>query len=167
MMLYNGKKMGALPPHVYATAEAAYLNVQRSDKNQSCVPPLQLVVAGLSPLALHQRHCITASLHRCITASLHHCTTAPYTVLSIDGSVALKSRSLANLALDVVELSLANPTSCIAGVGLLNLHQLTGPTSCICPSNIYCTQVCDFWRVRRWQNGDDEVHLAVRETYLR
>ena len=37
MMLYNGRKMGDLPPHVFATAEAAYLNVQRSDKNQSCV----------------------------------------------------------------------------------------------------------------------------------
>jgi len=37
MMMYNGRKMGALPPHVFATAEAAYLNVQRSEKNQSCV----------------------------------------------------------------------------------------------------------------------------------
>lgn len=37
MMKYNGRKMGDLPPHVFATAEASYLNIQRSDKNQSCV----------------------------------------------------------------------------------------------------------------------------------
>lgn len=29
--------MGEKKPHIFATAEAAYLNVQRSDKNQSCV----------------------------------------------------------------------------------------------------------------------------------
>jgi myosin heavy subunit len=34
---YTGHKMGALRPHVFATAEAAYMNVQRSDVNQSCV----------------------------------------------------------------------------------------------------------------------------------
>jgi len=34
---YRGAKMGDRKPHIFATAEAAYLNVQRSDKNQSCV----------------------------------------------------------------------------------------------------------------------------------
>lgn len=37
MSKYQNKKMGDLPPHVYAISEAAYLNVQRSSKNQSCV----------------------------------------------------------------------------------------------------------------------------------
>ena len=34
---YHGKKMGEAPPHVFATAEAAFCNVQRTDRNQSCV----------------------------------------------------------------------------------------------------------------------------------
>ena len=34
---YSGKKMGALPPHVFATAEAALMNIRNSDINQSCV----------------------------------------------------------------------------------------------------------------------------------
>lgn len=37
MQLYSQKKMGDLPPHVFATAQAAYLNVQNSNENQSCV----------------------------------------------------------------------------------------------------------------------------------
>jgi hypothetical protein len=37
MKTYHGQKMGELPPHVFATAQAAYLNVQTSDNNQSCV----------------------------------------------------------------------------------------------------------------------------------
>lgn len=37
MTKYQNKKMGELPPHLYAIAEAAYINVQRSSKNQSCV----------------------------------------------------------------------------------------------------------------------------------
>lgn len=35
--MYSTKRMADLPPHVYATAEAAYQNVQNSDTNQSCV----------------------------------------------------------------------------------------------------------------------------------
>jgi myosin heavy subunit len=34
---YHGRKMGGLPPHIFATAEAAYQNIQTSDTNQSCV----------------------------------------------------------------------------------------------------------------------------------
>ncbi|EDQ90831.1 uncharacterized protein MONBRDRAFT_15843, partial [Monosiga brevicollis MX1] len=34
---YNGKKLGELKPHVFATAEAAYANVQAADINQSCI----------------------------------------------------------------------------------------------------------------------------------
>ncbi|EGD81471.1 myosin-X [Salpingoeca rosetta] len=34
---YSGKRMSDLPPHVYATAEAAFQNVRTSDTNQSCV----------------------------------------------------------------------------------------------------------------------------------
>jgi hypothetical protein len=34
---YKDKKMGEMPPHIFATAEAAYRNVQTSDLNQSCV----------------------------------------------------------------------------------------------------------------------------------
>lgn len=37
MRKYTGKKFGDLPPHVFATAEAAYQRVQYSDENQSCV----------------------------------------------------------------------------------------------------------------------------------
>eukprot|EP00036_Acanthoecidae_sp_10tr_P012400 CAMPEP_0206295594 /NCGR_PEP_ID=MMETSP0106_2-20121207/5245_1 /ASSEMBLY_ACC=CAM_ASM_000206 /TAXON_ID=81532 /ORGANISM="Acanthoeca-like sp., Strain 10tr" /LENGTH=2074 /DNA_ID=CAMNT_0053726249 /DNA_START=150 /DNA_END=6370 /DNA_ORIENTATION=- len=37
MKRYHGRKMGDLPPHVFATAQAAYLNVQNSNQNQSCV----------------------------------------------------------------------------------------------------------------------------------
>jgi len=37
MRKYAGKKMGELDPHVFATAQAAYMNVQTSDQNQSCV----------------------------------------------------------------------------------------------------------------------------------
>ena len=34
---YHNKKMGEMPPHIFATAEAAYRNVQTTDMNQSCV----------------------------------------------------------------------------------------------------------------------------------
>jgi len=34
---YHDKKMGEMPPHIFATAEAAYRNVQTTDMNQSCV----------------------------------------------------------------------------------------------------------------------------------
>ena len=34
---YSGKKMGLLPPHVFATAQAALMNIQKSTINQSCV----------------------------------------------------------------------------------------------------------------------------------
>lgn len=34
---YSGKKMGSLPPHVFATAQAALMNIQKSTVNQSCV----------------------------------------------------------------------------------------------------------------------------------
>ena len=37
MKTYQGKKFGDLPPHVFATAEAAYQRIQYSDDNQSCV----------------------------------------------------------------------------------------------------------------------------------
>jgi myosin-7 len=37
MKKYQGKKFGDLPPHVFATAEAAYQRIQYSDDNQSCV----------------------------------------------------------------------------------------------------------------------------------
>lgn len=37
MAKYQNKKMSDMPPHVYAVAEAAYVNVQRANKNQSCV----------------------------------------------------------------------------------------------------------------------------------
>ena len=35
--VYSGKRMSDNNPHVYATAEAAFQNVQNSDRNQSCV----------------------------------------------------------------------------------------------------------------------------------
>jgi len=34
---YRGKLIGHVPPHIFATAEAAYRNIQTSDVNQSCV----------------------------------------------------------------------------------------------------------------------------------
>ena len=34
---YRGKLMGHLPPHIFATAEAAYRNITISEVNQSCV----------------------------------------------------------------------------------------------------------------------------------
>ncbi len=34
---YRDKKMGDCPPHIFATAEAAYRNVKSTDMNQSCV----------------------------------------------------------------------------------------------------------------------------------
>ena len=34
---YKDKKIGEMPPHIFATAEAAYRNVQITDMNQSCV----------------------------------------------------------------------------------------------------------------------------------
>jgi len=34
---YRDRLMGDLPPHIFATAEAAYRNVQHTDMNQSCV----------------------------------------------------------------------------------------------------------------------------------
>ena len=37
MARYKDKKMGEMPPHIFATAEAAYRNLQTSDINQSCV----------------------------------------------------------------------------------------------------------------------------------
>ena len=37
MKKYQGKKFGDMPPHVFATAEAAYQRIQYSDDNQSCV----------------------------------------------------------------------------------------------------------------------------------
>ena len=35
--IYRDKKMGELAPHIFATAEAAYRNVQTTEMNQSCV----------------------------------------------------------------------------------------------------------------------------------
>lgn len=37
MQMYAGKKMGDMPPHVFATAQAAYMNIQNGSQNQSCV----------------------------------------------------------------------------------------------------------------------------------
>ena len=34
---YKDKKMGEMPPHIFATAEAAYHNLQTVEMNQSCV----------------------------------------------------------------------------------------------------------------------------------
>ena len=34
---YQGKLIGTMPPHVFASAEAAYRNIKISDDNQSCV----------------------------------------------------------------------------------------------------------------------------------
>ena len=37
VLSYQGKMMGTMPPHVFASAEAAYRNIKISDVNQSCV----------------------------------------------------------------------------------------------------------------------------------
>ena len=33
---YHGQKLGALPPHVFALAEASYKNLQTESTNQGC-----------------------------------------------------------------------------------------------------------------------------------
>ena len=34
---YKGKKMADMPPHIFATAEAALCSLEQDNKNQSCV----------------------------------------------------------------------------------------------------------------------------------
>uniref|UniRef100_A0A3B4B946 Myosin motor domain-containing protein n=1 Tax=Periophthalmus magnuspinnatus TaxID=409849 RepID=A0A3B4B946_9GOBI len=35
--LYHGRKLGELPPHIFAIAEACYFNMKRHSRNQCCV----------------------------------------------------------------------------------------------------------------------------------
>jgi hypothetical protein len=37
MFRYHGSKLGSLEPHVFALAEAAYINLQTENQNQSLV----------------------------------------------------------------------------------------------------------------------------------
>ncbi len=35
--LYHGRKLGELPPHIFAIADSCYYNMRRNNRNQCCI----------------------------------------------------------------------------------------------------------------------------------
>lgn len=35
--LYHGRKLGELPPHIFAIADKCYFNMRRNQRNQCCI----------------------------------------------------------------------------------------------------------------------------------
>lgn len=49
--LYTNKKIGELPPHIFAIADNCYFNMQRNNKDQCCI-----IRSGTHLIFIHTRH---------------------------------------------------------------------------------------------------------------